>query len=41
MKNKGQQKGNGLDGVPGATQSPEETSQLALGEGNGVAAHLQ
>lgn len=41
MKNKGQQKSNGLDGVPGATQSPEESSQLALGEGNGVAAHLQ
>jgi hypothetical protein len=41
MKNKGQQKGNGLDGVPGATQSPDETSQLALGEGNGMAAHLQ
>lgn len=41
MKNKGQQKGNGLDGVPGATQSPEQTGQLALGEGNGLAAHLQ
>lgn len=41
MKNKGQQKGNGLDGVPGATQSPEQSSQLALGEGDGVAAHLQ
>jgi len=41
MKKKGQQKGTGLDGIPGATQSPDETSQLALGEGNGMAAHLQ
>lgn len=41
MKNKQQQKGNGLDGIPGATQNPEETSQLALGEGNGVAQQLQ
>lgn len=42
MKNKNQKKGGaGLDGIPGATQSPEESSQLALGEGNGLAAHLQ
>lgn len=41
MKKKNQQKGSGLDGVPGATQSPEQSSQLALGEGDGVAAHLQ
>lgn len=41
MKNKGEQKGAGLNGVPGTTQSPEQSSQLALGEGNGLAAHLQ
>jgi len=41
MKKKNQAKGQGLDGIPGATQSPDESSQLALGEGEGMAARLQ
>ncbi len=41
MKKKNQKPGSGLDGVPGATQSPEQSSQLALGEGDSMAAHLQ
>jgi hypothetical protein len=40
LKAKNEKKGSGLDGVPGATQSPEESSQLALGEGDKVAAQL-